>query len=113
MIYTSVDWVVTPGAETAFVAEATAFQRWLLGQRAGWFVLLQDEREPRHLTSFGHFADAGLAAPRPGFLERLTRIRALCESWRDRTYTVATMAGGMPPQGVNLNGDAMSPAEPS
>ena len=112
MVYTSVDWVVTPGAEAAFVAEATAFQRWLLGQRAGWFVLLQDERDPRRLTSFGVFADMGLAAPRPAFLERLARVRALCESWRDRTYTVATVAGRVPPQRVELNGDALSPAEP-
>lgn len=93
VIYTSVEWVVRAGAEAAFVAEATAFRRWLLGQRAGWFVLLQDAHDPRQLTSFGVFADMELPAPRPAFQGHLARLRALCEASRDRTYAVAAVGG--------------------
>jgi hypothetical protein len=111
--YTSVDWVVRAGAEAAFVAEVEAFRRWLLGQRGGWFVLLQDASDLSRFTSFGVFADTGLVGPRPALAERLARVQALCESSLGRTYTVAAAGRETPLKGVERNGDALSPVEVS
>jgi hypothetical protein len=110
MIYTSVDWVVRAGAEAEFVADVDAFRRWLLEQRgAESLVLLQATGDPRHFTSFGVFADTGLTAPWPAFVERLARLRARCESTRGRTYTVATADL----ERAHLNHDALEPLEVS
>ena len=72
-------------------------------------MLLNDARDPGRFTSFGVFPERRILAPWPAFLERLGRVRALCESSPGHTYAVVTAGHGARLAGVELNGHALSP----
>lgn len=89
--YTSGDWYVQVGRETAFIAAWQDLADWTAGEApgAGWARLLQDRDDPRHFVSVGPWSDdAAIEAWRAseGFQQRVGRLRELLERFEPRTF---------------------------
>jgi len=92
--YASGNWVVSNGQEREFIQRWVEFLEWTRASARGLLSaqLIQDADDPRHFISFaGWESSEAMKAWRalPGFADKLSACRVLCEDFRGSSYTVA------------------------
>lgn len=93
--FASGSWVVQPGRETEFVSRWEEFLQWTRAEVTGirYAMLLRDSEDGSHFVSLAAWdsTDALLAwRSLPGFAERLTACRRLCDAFQGSSYRLVT-----------------------
>ena len=92
--YASGNWHVSEGKEEQFLGLWREWLEWTRDNREGFRAarLIREESDPRHFISFAEWNSLDLRAAwknDPGFAERQTACRALCDEFYGSDYTVA------------------------
>jgi quinol monooxygenase YgiN len=94
--YVSGNWITKDGRVEEFVLRWTEFTDWSARYARGAqsFVLIRDQREPRHFVSFGTWEDAAAIEQWRGDAEFAARLRAcveLCDEFSASDYVLAAV----------------------
>ena len=97
--YASGNWSVSEGKEDEFIAGWREWLEWSRDNAPGLIFarLVRDDRNPRHFLSWSQWEDPTLRAAwwqKPGFDERLSALRALCDDFQGGNYELPSRSMG-------------------